>query len=81
MGADHKEIHWQSYSVPGTPDAVFDRYRALAAKCGGTAKDTTIAKDNWRASVHDATAKGFPSCEKSKSATGTIVVISNMVGG
>ena len=78
VNATDSEVAWSSYALADPVLKVTQRYRDIASTCA-EAKPTndSIAVGDRHVSIHDATAAGYPSCEKKPSATQkTVVVVS-----
>lgn len=81
--ATDAEVHWRSFGSRDERSALEARYRGRAERCGAEVRTEpsglTLGKGPFRLSLHDASPKSYPGCEKSPSGEHrTVVLISSM---
>jgi hypothetical protein len=81
VAAKDSEIAWSSFALGDPLADVTRRYGDTAARCKGATTSTTpwfsVELGDRSVSMHDATAPGYPSCEKKASPSHkTVVVVS-----
>src|SRR5438105_15920302 len=70
VAATDSEIAWTSWALDEPLADVTRRYQDAAGRCHATttpAPDFSVAQGERRISTHDATATGYPTCEKKPS--------------
>lgn len=81
--ATDAEVHWRSFATADARGSVEQHYRTLAERCGAEVKAEAnqlgIGRGPQRLSVHDASPKAYPGCDKSPSSQHrTVVIVSSM---